>query len=118
MSHPIVFSLALLSAVLLSLPSYADDGDEDEIASSILSCFHPSADYRGVEMGQMYSKPGGKQAVDGVLHFAGGFSGNRYTMNFTIVFREVDGEKEFKVVPGEDTAPFPPSQNCRFRAWN
>ena len=111
--------LALIALTTIALPEEvaASDLDEARVGAAILSCFHPTANFHHVKFQQAYEKSRGRTAIDGVIYFAGGFSGNSYRMKFTLVFREVDGIDEMRVVPGEDSAPFRPNPDCRLRSW-
>lgn len=110
------FLLALtvgISVVAAPLNVYAD---ETETGAKILSCFHPVSKFSSADLGSPYSSDG-YTVVDGIVNFLGYWSDNRYHMKFTILIREVNGSQEFRVVPGEDTAPFPPDEDCRIRSW-
>ncbi len=110
------FAVALTAGLLfvVSIPASADNAD---LGAELLRCFHPSGDFRGITIGDAYTDGNGYAAYDGKIEFAGGISGKRYYMRFIYRSRKVDGESEYKVEPGEDTAPFPPSPNCRYRSW-
>jgi hypothetical protein len=99
----------------VSFPARA--GSKEDLGANILSCFHPTGRFRSVAIGDPYKNGNGQTAADGRVNFLGALTDNRYHMDFTMQLRKVDGKLEFRVVPGEDTAPFPPAPNCRLRSW-
>jgi len=109
-----IIGTSALLAVVVAIPANA--GPKEDMGASILSCFHPTGRFRSIDAGEEYKNGNGYSAIDGRIDFLGGFTDSRYRMNFTLTRRKVDGKNEFKVVPGEDTAPFPPSPNCRLRS--
>ena len=105
----------VLGSAMLFLPITAQASEAD-FGAEILACFHPFGDFRSVNFGDPY-RNNAYTAIDGTVSFKGIWTGNSYYMDFTILYREVYGNREFRVEPGVDTAPFPPDSDCRMRSW-
>jgi hypothetical protein len=111
------FLLALgLGLSVVSTPMVVR-ADNTEVGAEILTCFHPMSRFSSAELGATY-QDNGYTALNGVVNFLGVWTDNRYHMRFKLLTRVVDGAQEFRVIPGEDTAPFPPDEDCRFRSWS
>lgn len=104
--------LALLGATLVGSVAHAD---EDDWAMSFLKCFHPIGKYDRVKLDPP-RRIGPHMGVDGRIFFRG-LTGSTYFMRFLWEYRNVEGHMEYRVTPGEDTAPFAPSASCRMRNW-
>lgn len=107
--------------LFLPLPSYAAvintdipvGEDKDLVGSAITSCFHPTASYSSIDVPDSIPYEG----TTGTVRFRGGFTGNLYSMNFTIYTRHNNGQTQLRIEPGSDSAPFPPNPACRMRDW-
>lgn len=119
-----IFVVTLLSALLLTIffasLSSASEIDNDDMGASIVKCFHPTAAYESIEMDNKnlhFSSSGDTIIFDGKVRFRGGFTGNPYYMKFSMEMRKAGNDMEVRIIPGVDTAPFPPSPNCSYRHW-
>lgn len=108
--------LSLLVGTIGFVPPAQANLNEADLGVAILDCFHPVSRFRSVSLGNPYTR-NGYQVIDGTVNFRGSWTNNLYYMDFSILIREVNGTEEFKVIPGTDTAPFPPDSDCRMRSW-
>lgn len=91
--------------------------DNADMGLGILKCFHPTADFVRMSLGQQYKDAVGRTAADGRIDFRGGFTAKAYSMEFVVHFRSSNGDDEIRVTPSSDNAPFPPNPSCRLREW-
>jgi hypothetical protein len=92
--------------------------DEADLGFSILKCFHPTANFVRASFGEPYQDVPGRMARQGRIDFKGGFTGGSYSMQFVMQTTTIGGDKMMRVVPGADTAPFPPNPSCSYREWS
>lgn len=106
-------ALLTIALGLVGLPAHADD---DDWGMAFLKCFHPTGKYDRIKL-EAPQQVAGHWGRNGRIFFRGGLSGSTYFMRFLWESRQVEGKWEHKVTPTEDTAPFKPHPNCRFRNW-
>lgn len=110
----LVAAAATCCALLLPADALAS---KDDVGKVILDCFHPSGIFDGVRVTSPNWGSDGIMSVRGRIDFRGRLTDTPYFMNFVYYEREVGGQTEFRVLPGSDSAPFPPNPSCSLREW-
>lgn len=118
-------ALCAAAFVVTSFGVVASDGprvvaeasaDNADLGLAITKCFHPTADFVRGSLGEKHTDDG-RTAQNGRVDFRGGITGKAYFMEFVMHHRTKDGDREIRVTPGTDTAPWPPNPNCSLRNW-
>lgn len=110
--------LVLMAAVAaLGVSSHAEADGSDGVGEAVSKCFHPFSDFVSVRWGEKRVS-GHTTSKDGAVKYRP-LNNKVYTMPFTIQIREVDEEKEWRVIPDaeNDTGPMGPDPQCRLRTW-
>ena len=113
MMKVLMFCLVLF----LPLSGYASD---DGLGRLIVGCFHPTASYESIELFSRYpqiDEKNPREEVSGRVWFRGGLTGNPYYMKFTLYARLKGQGVQMRIIPDEDTAPFPPNPACYLSDW-
>ena len=91
----------------------------NDLAASILNCFHPEGAIFVSETGKKRACSNNPCVADeGTIDFKGIITKNPYWMEYEVQKKtDDDGTSYMRIIPTSDNAPVPPSNTCAWRRW-
>ena len=108
--------LAVVSTIAVATLSSSVRADDADWGHAITKCFHPTGSYLRAQFGPLYQDGPERTAQTGRVDFTG-LLGAEHSLNFVRQFTTIGGDRKWRIVPGTDTAPMPPSPVCYMRDW-
>jgi mevalonate pyrophosphate decarboxylase len=111
----ILFLLALPCLAAGTTASTAHAGNET-FGSSLLKCFHPTADFVQISYAQRHGSASGKRSWKGWLTYSTK-NHEDSAMSFVLDMKTEDGVSFVRVTPLTDSSTSAPETSCYLRDW-